>query len=130
MCNIYVILRTTGEFENTFTTAECACLSNSEALIIKKKLDEKYQNCTISIEEWWNYVQKIYDYEEQHDIEFGSLYEGFNELFPELNKEDVELAEEIYEVFDGIPYFHIKEIPLLGDNIPENLIQILNGNNN
>lgn len=130
MCNIYVILKTTGEYEDTFTTAECACLSNSEALEVKKRLDEKYQNCAISQEEWWNYREKLYDYEEQHDIEFESYSEGFAKLFSELNKKDIELAEEIYEGLDGIPYFHVKEVPLLGDNIPENLIQILNGSNN
>ena len=92
MCNIYVILKTTGEYEDTFTTAECACLSNSEALEVKKKLDEKYQNCSINQEEWWNYREKLYDYEEQHDIEFESYSEGFAKLFPELNKEDVEFA--------------------------------------
>ena len=63
-------------------------------------------------------------------VDTNSEAEAIKFLHPELDLEQLTLAEEVYEGLGGIPFFSIDEVPLLGDNIPDNLIQILNGNNN
>ena len=78
-----------------------------------------------------NLLDELYNYEEEHgELDFNSEAEAIKFLHPELDLEQLALAEEVYEGLRGIPFFSIDEVPLLGDNIPDNLIQILNGNNN
>ena len=131
MCKVYVLTKTTGDWEDTFTSCECVCLSQSEAFAEKEKRDKLYNSLNLKIEDWWNLLDELYDYEEEHgELDFNNEAEAVKFLHPELDLEQLTLAEEVYEGLRGIPFFSIDEVPLLGDNIPYNLIQILNGNNN
>lgn len=131
MCKVYVLTKTTGDWEDTFTTCECVYLTRSEAFAEKEKRDKLYNSLNLKIEDWWKLLDELYDYEEEHgDLDFNNEAEAIYFLHPELDLEKLTLAEEVYEGLNGIPFFSVDEVPLLGDNIPDNLIQILNGNNN
>jgi hypothetical protein len=131
MCKVYVLTKTTGDWEDTFTSCECVYLTRSEAFAEKEKRDKLYNSLKLKTEDWWNLLDELYDYEEEHgDLDFNNEAEAVYFLHPELDLEQLTLAEEVYEGLGGIPFFSIDEVPLLGDNIPDNLIQILNGNNN
>lgn len=131
MCKVYVLTKTTGEWEDTFTSCECVYLTRSEAFAEKEKRDKLYNSLNIKIEDWWKLSDEIYDYEaEQGELDFNSDAEAIKFLHPELDLNQLTLAEEVYNGSGRIPFFSIDEVPLLGDNIPDNLIQILNGNNN
>lgn len=131
MCKVYVLTKTTGEWEDTYTSCECVYLTRSEAFAGKEKLEKLYNSLDLKREDWWNLLDELYDYEEEKgELPFSTDAEAIKFIRPELDLEQLTLAEEVYEGLGGIPFFSIDEVPLLGDNIPDNLIQILNGNNN
>lgn len=131
MCKVYVLTKTTGEWEDTYTSCECVYLTRSEAFSGKEKLEKLYNSLDIKREDWWDLLDELYDYEGKHGgLDFINYAEAINFLHPELDLNQLTLAEEVYNGSGGIPFFSIDEVPLLGDNIPDNLIQILNGNNN
>lgn len=131
MCKVYVLTKTIGDWEDTLTTCECVCLSHSEAFAEKEKRDKLYKSLNLKIEDWWDLLDELFEYEEEKgELPFSADAEAIKFIHPELDLEQLTLAEEVYDGSGGIPFFSIDEVPLLGDNIPDNLIQILNGNNN
>jgi hypothetical protein len=58
MCKVYVLTKTTGDWEDTFTTCECVCLSHSEAFAEKEKRDKLYNSLNLKIEDWWGQIKR------------------------------------------------------------------------
>lgn len=131
MCKVYVLIKTTGEWEDTYTSCECVCLSHSEAFAEKERREKLYNSLDLKREDWWELLDELYNYEEEKgELPFSTDAEAIKFIRPELDLIQLKLAEEVYEGLGGIPFFSIDEVPLFGDNIPDNLIQILNGSNN
>ena len=75
MCKVYVLTKTTGEWEDTYTSCECVCLSHSEAFAEKERREKLYNSLDLKREDWWELLDELYDYEEE-----GTLYGTLDEF--------------------------------------------------
>lgn len=98
----YAVIEYGGEWEDKWEHIIGVCSSPELADELKNRTEESHDStrCAIDEDTWNNMCDALYDYEEEHGMVFDSNLEGLLTLFPKYSVEDLELAENVYDISD------------------------------
>lgn len=107
---VYIVSEFGGEYEDKWERPLGVCSSLEIAEKLKtKRLAEREAKTNISIEEYEEMLDYLYEYEDKHGTICEDYAEGVKKLFPDRNPKDIDAIDKVYFSYDDFVGIDIQE---------------------